>query len=99
MKTQVRRGIFETNSSSVHSLTMCTADDYDKWKRGELLYDRYNEELVSAEGVSDNSRHLNMEEFYAYYDDDECCYETFTQGFVTPTGEEVVAFGYYGENR
>lgn len=98
MKTQVRRGIFETNSSSVHSLTMCTADDYDKWERGELLYDKYNQELVPAEGVSDNSRYLSMKEFYAYYDD-EGCYETFTQGFVTPTGEKVVAFGYYGENR
>ena len=30
MKILVRRGIFETNSSSVHSLTMCTKSDFDK---------------------------------------------------------------------
>lgn len=36
MKIQVRRGVFETNSSSTHSLTMCMKEDYDKWKAGEV---------------------------------------------------------------
>ena len=27
----IRKGVFETNSSSVHSLTMMMQDDYDKW--------------------------------------------------------------------
>ena len=31
---QIRNGVFETNSSSVHSLTMCEADVYDKWCKG-----------------------------------------------------------------
>lgn len=30
MKRQIRRGVFETNSSSVHSLTMCSDDEYKK---------------------------------------------------------------------
>lgn len=30
MKKQIRRGVFETNSSSVHSLTMCSSDEYEK---------------------------------------------------------------------
>lgn len=34
MKRQIIRGVFETNSSSCHSLTMCTQSDYDKWKDG-----------------------------------------------------------------
>lgn len=38
---QIRRGVFETNSSSVHTLTMCMKDDYDKWARGEVYYNRY----------------------------------------------------------
>lgn len=37
MKRQIRRGVFETNSSSTHSLTMCLKSDYDKWENGELL--------------------------------------------------------------
>lgn len=30
MKEVIRRGIFETNSSSVHSITMCSDDEYNK---------------------------------------------------------------------
>lgn len=37
MKVQVRRGVFETNSSSTHSLTMCSKDDYTRWESGELV--------------------------------------------------------------
>jgi len=39
MKRQIRRMVFETNSSSTHSLTMCSKEDYDKWQKGELLLD------------------------------------------------------------
>lgn len=28
---QVRQGVFETNSSSTHTLTICSKDDFDKW--------------------------------------------------------------------
>lgn len=38
MKRKVRRGVFETNSSSVHSLTMCSGEEYKKWENGEVLY-------------------------------------------------------------
>ena len=37
MKRQIRRGTFETNSSSVHSLTMCMKSDYDRWKHDDLF--------------------------------------------------------------
>ena len=51
MKRQIRRGVFETNSSSVHSLTMCMKSDYDRWESGNLFlftgsgwcYPDYNE--------------------------------------------------------
>ena len=35
---QVRQGVFETNSSSTHTLTICAKDDYDKWNRGEVFW-------------------------------------------------------------
>lgn len=39
MKRQIRRGVFETNSSSTHSITMCLKSDYDRWEKdGLLLY-------------------------------------------------------------
>ena len=37
MKRQIRRGVFETNSSSVHSLTMCMESDYNRWSRENLF--------------------------------------------------------------
>lgn len=51
MKTQIRRSIFETNSSSVHSITMVSGSEYDKWKNGELLYDKDTETLVTKEEI------------------------------------------------
>ena len=35
---QIRKNVFETNSSSTHSLVMCTDDEYNKWANGELYY-------------------------------------------------------------
>lgn len=48
MKTQIRRNVFETNSSSIHSITMCSGDEYEKWKDGEMLFDCWNEDFVDA---------------------------------------------------
>ena len=36
MKRQIRRGVFETNSSSTHSLTMMMKSDYDRWHKEKL---------------------------------------------------------------
>ena len=36
MKRQIRQGVFETNSSSVHSITMCTENEFDDWKNGKV---------------------------------------------------------------
>lgn len=42
MKRQIRRGVFETNSSSTHSLTMMMKSDYEKWHNEQLyLYSGY----------------------------------------------------------
>ena len=40
MRKQIRRGVFETNSSSTHSLTMMMKKDYDRWHKEKLyLYE------------------------------------------------------------
>lgn len=36
-KIQIRQGVFETNSSSTHSLTMCSGEEYDRWVNGEVV--------------------------------------------------------------
>ena len=60
----VRRGTFETNSSSTHSITMCMESDYEKWKNGEMYWHRWNDELVSKEEVEKEMAKLR-EEFIA----------------------------------
>ena len=44
---KVRNGVWETNSSSVHSLIMCNNDDYKKLLAGELMISGY--ELLDAD--------------------------------------------------
>lgn len=39
----IRRSVFETNSSSTHSITMCSKEDFDAWKKGKVVFeDTYN---------------------------------------------------------
>lgn len=39
---QVRSSVFETNSSSVHTLTICTEDEYGLYTDGELLHCKFD---------------------------------------------------------
>lgn len=57
MRVQIRRGVFETNSSSTHSLTIVSKSSFDKWLAGEVYYSEYNEgdvdkDFMSKEGVN-----------------------------------------------
>lgn len=44
---QIRKNVFETNSSSTHSLTMCTKEEYDNWLSGKLMFDMDHKKFVS----------------------------------------------------
>lgn len=46
---QIRRNVFETNSSSTHSICICSQSDYDKFVGGELWYDHSGETLVTKD--------------------------------------------------
>ena len=101
MKRQIRKGVFETNSSSTHSLTMCTKSDFEKWVNGELVWNSWYDRLepitneVEESMKDDDSEYLTYEQFNDW---DYLQYETFEQTFETPSREKVVAFGYYGYN-
>lgn len=71
---QIRRGVFETNSSSVHSLTMCMADDFDKWRSGDMLWDRWGDKFVTnadADKLLADYRNDFLSENPDYIRDDE----------------------------
>lgn len=50
---QVRRMTFETNSSSIHSLTMCSQETFDKWCNEEILYCDWKEDFIEARKLTD----------------------------------------------
>ena len=98
---QIRRNLFETNSSSTHSITMCTKSDYEKWEKGELVYDMDKKKLIPAsevkevedgEGDEDKTLFKSPEEFYNWIENN-LYYGTYKSEF-----NDVVAFGYYGQN-
>lgn len=37
MKVKIRAGVFETNSSSEHSIIIMSKEDFAKWETGEVL--------------------------------------------------------------
>lgn len=64
---QIRRGVFETNSSSTHSLTICTEDQYNDWKAGKIFYDRYNEDFCEKFILTDHEKAMAEEDYEEHY--------------------------------
>ena len=105
---QIRNSVFETNSSSVHSITMCMKKDYEAWKRGEMVLDTDTHKIVPITNEIRAELEMYVRENYeAWWDiryltfddyDIRCHerYEGFGDEFTLPDGEKVVAFGYYG---
>ncbi len=89
----IRRGVFETNSSSTHSLCIASKEDFKKWQNGELVYDLCSDELVPIEEAEYPEETRTYEEFT----DDEYL-EYFEQSYITKSGDEIVVFGKYGYN-
>ena len=49
MQIQIRKGVFETNSSSTHTLVIASNEEYEKWQKGELYFDAFNEKFFDTE--------------------------------------------------
>ena len=98
---QIRKNVFETNSSSTHSITMCMKSDYDRWVAGELVWDKWGDKLVEitpeikTSMENDEGDYLTCEQFNDW---DYIDYEKFESTYKTPNGDEIVSFGYYGYN-
>lgn len=95
MKINVRKGVFETNSSSTHSLTICSKEEYEKWANGEYIFDDLKEKFYekgSPETTeADEEDLMTHEQFFEDYD-----LETFKHEYKTKSGDEVVVFGKFG---
>lgn len=69
MKRQIRYGVFETNSSSTHSLTMCSEEEFEAWKRGEVLFNEWEQCFVSPWQLSDEDKKMAEDDYEENKDD------------------------------
>ena len=133
----IRTGLFETNSSSVHSMILCDTNDYDAWLQGKKLlnsdyfyryslvrddeipmfvtpeeaakydvnypyppakrgdWDELELEWKDEDGNWHNRKFITLEE----YEEGYCrWYDRFNEEYITPKGDEVTCFGYYGRD-
>ena len=58
MKRQIRRGVFETNSSSTHSLTMCSKSEYDEFEKGNMYIERWGSKLYTKEKMNEKFKQM-----------------------------------------
>ena len=70
MKRQIRRSVFESNSCSTHSLTMCSEEEFEQWKNGELLFDEWgHESFVKANCLSDDDKKYAAQDYENHKDE------------------------------
>ena len=118
MKVQVRQGVFETNSSSTHAVSVCTLSEWEDYRNGKLWLNmdslkflpeyeakRYNTDKIAAEksraergGWNFNIEDIDWKLYHSYDEEVDMCYEWFTEKFTLPNNQDVVAFGYYGQD-
>ena len=68
---KIRRGVFETNSSSVHSMIICSKAEFEKLVCGELYINTWGDELVTREKmIEDVSKYFDREKLEAMDEDD-----------------------------
>ena len=108
----IRIGVFETNSSSTHSLTICSKAEFEAFKSGDLVLNNDDDKLYTKdemmviaekEGI-DTSDSDAVDEWmddngHKQNGDYESEYlESFEQYYTTKSGDEIVAFGVYGRD-
>lgn len=95
---QIRQGVFETNSSSTHSITMCLKSEWEDFVNGKTMVGVTGKVITKEQyaKLSDDEKEDEGYEDYETWKNDEYL-ETYNKEYKTPNGEVVVAFGKYGD--
>ncbi len=80
----IRSCVFETNSSSTHSINICTRKDWLNWKEGKLLYNPYEEHFIDNYLLSEEKKMARLREYY-----ESMIKKEFYKEFQDLTKEEV----------
>ena len=93
---QIRQGVFETNSSSTHALAICTQEEWDKLKSGEYLVNEWEitEKISNDDPKAANDLDTQYVTYEELYNHSTC--EFFSRHFTSPSGDKMVAWGFYG---
>lgn len=71
---KVRRGVFETNSSSTHSIVICSRKQFDEWKEGRCCFNIESETFVYPDkGKLEQYRKEAIEQYKNTRDIDPYC--------------------------
>lgn len=92
---QVRRGIFETNSSSTHSISIMSEMEFEKFKARELLL--YDGELIPIPDDFDFEDH-DPWEYKTYEDWQDQDLETDITKYTSQSGDKLVILCSYGQD-
>ena len=72
MKVQIRHSVFETNSSSTHSLSIISKEQSDLLDKGEVYINGYSLEIVTKEEVDKQWEEYQKENpSYPHHDKEE----------------------------
>lgn len=70
---KIRENVFETNSSSTHSITITTEDTYNAWRKGLIKFNEWSETFTARTVMTDCDRAACKQEYQAnkpsYYKD------------------------------
>lgn len=64
---KIRRNVFETNSSMVHTLVLMNDDQYETWKAGRLYIDFCDNKFYTREQIEDEMIKRYGEDAVSYY--------------------------------
>ena len=112
MKRQIRFGAFETNSSSVHSLTIASKEEFQKFKNRKLflkdddhfvpkkeVLEYLKERGHYIERISEQELNRLIKRYgYQSYENFGEDYEYFEYEYKTESGDKIIVFGYSGQD-
>ncbi|MCK9470134.1 MAG: hypothetical protein M0Q88_00080 [Bacilli bacterium] len=109
---QIRHNVFETNSSSTHSLVMAIANDFNKWEDGTTYYCQSSYGQIREAGFKTGNFYPKdvVDAYYEKIDYERdtysfCTYDEFidtdslevdTYEYETPGGDVIKAVAKYG---
>ena len=92
---QIRRNVFETNSSSTHSITMCMKSDYDLWVKDKVWFvDIYGTLFLPWHELIE---YITKKQ-YVDIDDIETIKRDYADGYIERVEDMLADYGIYSYN-